>query len=154
MAYQNHIFQIIFLLRVYQLASKEYHPSKRLHRVACQHIHVTFDTKYLKNVWRRHCPVRVPVVRFPAKLGLAGYLLLPLDILPRQRGFGGLSRAVLGHFAPPKGFWRVISAQRGSIRIQKKLHHNQKSRSGYDAAPIYVAVSNGLLGAQQTSSSV
>ena len=49
--------------------------------------------------------------RFPTKTHLAAALSGPGSggAFPRQIGFGGLSLVALGHFAPPKGFWRVIS---------------------------------------------
>ena len=59
-------------------------------------------------------------VEFPAKLALEGKLVLSADVLPRQIGFGGESRAALGHFAPPNGFWRGISEYKQTKKAASK----------------------------------
>lgn len=56
------------------------------------------------------------------------------DVLPRQIGFGGLSRVVCGCFTPPNGFWRVISAHKWSIPAQEGCIKTRISRSGSDTA--------------------
>lgn len=59
-------------------------------------------------------------VEFPVKWVLAGNLVLPLDILPRQMGFGGESRAICGRFAPPKRFWPGISEYKQTKKAVSK----------------------------------
>jgi hypothetical protein len=61
------------------------------------------------------------VVRFPAKLGLEGNLVLPADVFTRQMGFGGESRVALGHFSQPKGFWRGISGHKFNPHTKKAV---------------------------------
>lgn len=71
--------------------------------------------------------------------------MLSANVLPRRMDFCGLSRVAHGRFAPPKGFWRVISAHKFNSHTKKRLYQARKSRSGSDKAPMRVAVYSGLL---------
>lgn len=67
----------------------------------------------------RHPLICELVVEYPAKVALAGYLAFHLNILPRQMGFGGVSRVPLGHFTPPNTFWRGISEHKFNSHIKQ-----------------------------------
>jgi hypothetical protein len=60
--------------------------------------------------------------------------------------FGGLSLVALGHFAPPKGFWRGISAHKFNSHTKKALSKPENPVLVLIKHPIHIAVYSGLIG--------